>query len=188
MPGPGSGRRALGVDYKPGTEVTGFAMDTGRITAVVTARGSISTPVVVNAAGLGVNTILAMAGAPPLPVTGNRGQVVVTEALPRLLSRPTNIIRQTGHGNILIGCTTEPGSLDRQGSLEDVHALAAKAVKLMPALADVNCIRTWSSPRVWPADGLPILEKGAFPEGLYTVATHSAISLCPSLEKRWRTG
>lgn len=175
--------RKWGAIYKAGTEVTDILTDKGSTIEVVTSNGIISSPIVINAAGMNVNQILAMAKVPPLPVTGNRGQVIVTEPLPRLLTRPTNVVRQTAHGNVLIGCTTEPGSLDRQGSLQDVHDLAAKAIKVIPALADVNCIRTWSSPRVWPEDGLPILSKAASPEGLYTVATHSAISLCPYIGK-----
>ena len=162
-----------------GGEVIGIKTVRRRITKVVTAKGEIATDTVINAAGLGVNHILVMAGADALPVVGNRGQVIVTEPFPRLLARPTNIIRQTVNGNVLLGCTTEPGSSDRQGKLDDVHVLAARSIKVIPALANANCIRTWSSPRVWPVDGLPIFEQTESLWSMYTIATHSAVSLNP---------
>ncbi len=54
---------ALGVEVRTGSAVTGIGTDGGRVTGVETARGRISTPVVVVAAGAWLGELAAMAGA-----------------------------------------------------------------------------------------------------------------------------
>jgi glycine/D-amino acid oxidase-like deaminating enzyme len=171
--------RVHGAESLMNTEVTGFKIASGHIARLITTQGEIRAAAVVNATGLDVNRIQGLAGENVLPVIGSRGQILVTEPVAPLLKRPTSKIRQTANGNVLIGSTTELGSINRQGRLTDVHNLASIAVNVIPALAEVCCIRTWSMPRVWPVDGLPIFECGKEVDNLYTVATHSALSLCP---------
>ncbi|PSR26931.1 MAG: FAD-binding oxidoreductase, partial [Sulfobacillus benefaciens] len=77
----GFARRAqeLGVEIRLGTEVTGIAVEQGRVTGVRTTGGSISSPCVVNAAGPLARSIGAMAGI-DIPVFPYRRSIYVTDA------------------------------------------------------------------------------------------------------------
>ena len=68
--------RALGADVHTETAATGLVIDDGRVSGVRTARGSISTPVVVNAAGPWAKEVGGWAGL-DLPLTISREQDVV---------------------------------------------------------------------------------------------------------------
>ena len=72
--------RRLGVEYAFDTEVIGIDVDNGKITAVKTSRGVISSPLVINCAGPYAGVIGKMAGA-ELPVQPIRRQIVTTGKL-----------------------------------------------------------------------------------------------------------
>ncbi|MBI2868972.1 MAG: FAD-binding oxidoreductase [Chloroflexi bacterium] len=72
--------RELGVSIYEETEATGISLSGGRVKSVATSRGEISTPVVVNAAGLWSDRVGKMAGL-KIPMSVHREQNV-------LLKRP----------------------------------------------------------------------------------------------------
>ncbi len=77
--------RRRGVTIYEKTEVTGIETEAGKVKAVKTEKGSILTPVVVNAAGVWARQIAAMAGI-DLPVFSQRLQALVTEPMPHILN------------------------------------------------------------------------------------------------------
>jgi sarcosine oxidase subunit beta len=81
----GFARRArdLGARIVEGVEVTGFALDRGRVGAVETARGRIATPVAVNAAGPAAARVGRLAGL-DLPVLPRRRHIFFTEPFPAI--------------------------------------------------------------------------------------------------------
>jgi 4-methylaminobutanoate oxidase (formaldehyde-forming) len=71
------GARSRGAEIYTETEVTGITVTNGRVSAVVTNRGTIRTDVVVNAAGIWAPYIGAMAGV-TMPITGIEHQYLLT--------------------------------------------------------------------------------------------------------------
>lgn len=72
------------------TAVTGIRVSRGKVNAVETDRGVISTKIVVNAAGAWAKHIGTMAGC-EIPVSPRRGQVFVTQAIPKRLNHYISI-------------------------------------------------------------------------------------------------
>ena len=75
--------RALGARIVEGVEVTAIEQTGGRVTAVRTARGSVATPVVVNAAGPAAARVARLAGV-SVPVHPRRRHIFFTEPFPEL--------------------------------------------------------------------------------------------------------
>jgi sarcosine oxidase subunit beta len=85
-----------GAELWRGTQVTGIRTASGAITGVVTSRGEVSSPVVVNAAGPWAATVARLAGV-DLPVEPLRRMLVLSEPFPGLPDRlPMMIDMSTG--------------------------------------------------------------------------------------------
>jgi sarcosine oxidase subunit beta len=163
------------------TEVLGIRIEGGRVTAAITDGGTIETDVVVDAAGVQAGVIGQMVGV-EIPVVALRGQVLVTEPLPRILGRPTSGLNQTRDGNFLIGTTHDLGlgTCDRHVEYETIGAIARRAIRILPRLKDVHIIRTFAGVRPWPIDGLPIMgTRPDWPKGFICAVGHSGITLAP---------
>ena len=76
------------------TDVRGIQTSGGKIHAVETDRGIISTKIIVNAAGAWASQIGAMVGC-KIPVIPRRGQVFVTQAVPKRLNHVIGIAEST---------------------------------------------------------------------------------------------
>jgi len=76
------------------TAVRGIRFSKGKVEAVETDRGIISTKVIVNAAGAWAPQIGAMAGC-DVPVIPRRGQVFVTQAVPKRLNHMIGVAETT---------------------------------------------------------------------------------------------
>ncbi|MBQ4825853.1 FAD-binding oxidoreductase [Leisingera sp. HS039] len=131
---------------------------------------------VVLSAGLG-----AMELGPKLgfkaPVRPQRGQVLITEKLPKLINRPSLIARQVDEGGIQIGATNEEVGLDDGVTQPGLSGLAAKAIAAYPALARAQLVRSWGALRILSPDGLPIYQQSPELPGAYLVTCHSGITL-----------
>jgi sarcosine oxidase, subunit beta len=73
----------MGVQCLNNVKVTGIRQAAGKIVAVETNQGAVSTPVVVNAAGPWAGLIGRMAGV-PVPIVPYRRQIMTTNALPEV--------------------------------------------------------------------------------------------------------
>lgn len=154
------GARNLGATVLTHTEVTGIRVDAGRVAGVETATGQVGCDVVVNAAGAWAAEVGRMAGV-EIPVRPVRGQIIGTETLPKVLSACLSTtdcyLAQKGHGEIIIGSTTEEVGFDVGITAEALKTLSAGAVRAVPFLKEVQVKRVWSGLRPGSPDELPIL-------------------------------
>jgi len=178
---------ALGVRVHSDTTVTGITTANGRVTAVETDRGTITTEVVVNAAGAAAGVIGALAGV-VVPVVPMRHQYVVTEALtPPVGEIPT--VRDPDHivymrpeqGGLLVGgYARNPNALDSGTPLAEPRQLFdadnerfaeswAGAQHRVPALRNAEIVKVVNGPEAFTPDGEFILGQTAV-EGLWVAA------------------
>ncbi|MGE5561069.1 MAG: NAD(P)/FAD-dependent oxidoreductase [Chloroflexota bacterium] len=157
--------RRLGVDIETGVEVTGIRVAGGRIVAVETNRGAISTGTVVNCAGPYSQLIGAMAGV-KLPVYSERHQILVTEPVDRLqdpmvmsFSRAF-YVQQSPHGSFIMGFgdPNEPHDAYETGHTWEFLETVAKVITWhLPVISKLRVVRQWSGMYNLTPDRQPIL-------------------------------
>lgn len=167
--------RRLGGIILNGRQVTGITRtDLFRITCAdgteVRARKTVLS------AGLGAAGLGPMMGF-KAPVRPQRGQVLITEKLPKLINRPSLIARQTDEGGIQIGATNEEVGPDDGVTQKGLSGLAAEAITAYPALAQAQLVRSWGALRILSPDGLPIYQESPLMPGAYLVTCHSGVTL-----------
>jgi len=184
------------------THVTGINIVNGKVQGIETTKGRIKADVVVNSAGVYAPAVANMAGI-NLPIIPRRGQIAVTESVPRFLKKVMicnryikskfNLnqvqdslgiglaLEQTKAGNILIGSTREFVGYDRQVTPEGITAVLKYAQRFVPAIGEFNVIRTFAGLRPYTPNNLPILGKVKSIEGLIVAAGHEGdgIALSP---------
>ncbi len=127
-------------------------------------------------AGLGAMSLGPMFGF-KAPIRPQRGQVLITEKLPKLINRPSLIARQVDEGGIQIGATNEEVGLDDHVTQPGLSGLAAEAIAAFPALAEAQLVRSWGALRILSPDGLPIYQESSEMPGAYLVTCHSGVTL-----------
>lgn len=128
------------------------------------------------AAGLGNRELGAQLGM-DVPVSPNRGQILVTERLKPFLHYPTTYVRQTDEGTVQLGDSHESVGLDDGTSSEVMAGIARRAVQCFPRLGQVRLVRAWGALRVMSADGFPIYEASQACPGAVVVSCHSGVTL-----------
>ncbi|XYK82898.1 MAG: NAD(P)/FAD-dependent oxidoreductase [Labrenzia sp.] len=111
------------------------------------------------------------------PIRPQRGQVLITEKLPKLIYRPSLIARQVDEGGVQIGATNEEAGFDDGVTVPGVCELASKAIAAFPALEKAKLVRSWGALRVMSPDGLPIYQESTDYPGAYLITCHSGITL-----------
>lgn len=173
--------RALGVQIEEETPVTDILVVGDRVAGVRTARGEVSAPLVIIAAGPQTRGVGALAGV-ELPVDPYRRMSFITEpfdALPQSL--PMTIDFASGlyfhpesHG-FLFGMANraEPSSFDKTVDeawmVTTVEALAARA----PAFEEASILRGWAGFYEITPDDNPLVGWTGGPEGLAVAAGFS---------------
>ncbi|MBI3976886.1 MAG: FAD-binding oxidoreductase [Chloroflexi bacterium] len=139
---------------------TGIEVQRGAVTAVETDRGRILTRLVVNAAGAWAGQIGRFVGL-DVPVIPSRGQVLVTEPMPRMITRILGgarpSIRQTKSGTFMIGSAREFVGYNKNTEPSMITEFARGVCALYPFLRDANVIRSWAGLRPATPDHLPFL-------------------------------
>lgn len=166
--------KKLGVNFYTYTEVTGFRIEAGSIKAVLTDRGEISTPLVVNATGAYASLISKMLGH-DLPVKPERHQIVVTEPLDSFLKPLVmnffhqSYCQQVVNGSMLIGYGNphEPEGINYNCSWQFIRELAEKVIEQFPIMKNVNVIRHWAGHYGISPDGQPVIGPVPEIEGYY---------------------
>ncbi len=156
--------KELGVKIHTKTEVTDITVSGGNITSVVTDKGTISTPMIFNAAGGHSQEIAAMVDI-DLPINSYRHQILVTEPVehffdPMIISFDYNIyFRQVKHGSILMGCsdTSEKPGYDTTSTLDFIKDITTRSIKIMPKLKKLNVLRQWAGLYNVTPDAMPII-------------------------------
>ncbi len=131
---------------------------------------------IVLAAGLGAAQLGPKLGF-AAPVRPQRGQVLITEKLPKLINRPSLIARQVDEGGIQIGATNEEVGHDDSVTRPGLSGLAQEAIAAYPALAKAQLVRSWGALRVLTPDGLPIYQESGTMPGAFLATCHSGITL-----------
>ena len=112
-----------------------------------------------------------------VPVNPLRGQLLITDRVPRFLPAATLQVRQTGEGTLQIGDSHEDAGLDESATLEIIERLAGRALRIFPHLAGVRLNRAWGALRVMTPDGVPIYQRSREHPGAYAVSCHSGVTL-----------
>lgn len=131
---------------------------------------------VVLCAGLGALKLGSALGF-STPIRPQRGQVLITEKMPRIMHRPSDVIRQVNEGGVQIGASAEEVGFDSSETLPVTAQLAADAVTLFPQLEQANLLRSWGALRIMSPDGLPIYQQSSLYPGASFVTCHSGITL-----------
>jgi glycine/D-amino acid oxidase-like deaminating enzyme len=93
------------------------------------------------------------------PIRSQRGQVMITEKLPKLINRPSLIARQRDEGGIQIGATNKQVGLDNGITQPGLSGLAADAIAAFPDLEKAQLVRSWGALRITSPDGLPMYQE-----------------------------
>ncbi|WP_248807069.1 cyanide-forming glycine dehydrogenase subunit HcnC [Pseudomonas sp. MWU13-2100] len=154
--------RQNGVDLFFNTNVTGVLHQGGRVSGVRTAeQGTFHCATLINAAGAWAAELSEQATGIRLPVKPVKGQILLTERMPKLLegclTTSDCYMAQKDNGEILIGSTTEDKGFDVSTTFPEVAGLVQGAMRCVPQLKEINLKRCWAGLRPGSPDELPIL-------------------------------
>ncbi|MFF7109431.1 cyanide-forming glycine dehydrogenase subunit HcnC [Pseudomonas sichuanensis] len=169
--------RQNGVDLYPNVNITGVLHEGSRIKGVRTAEaGEFHCHTLINAAGAWAAELSEWATGLSIPVKPVKGQIVLTERLPKLLdgciTTSDCYMAQKDNGEILIGSTTEEKGFDVSNTFPEISGLVQGAIRCVPELAQVNLKRTWAGLRPGSPDELPILGPVDNVEGYFNACGH----------------
>ena len=143
---------ARGARFRIHTAVTGTEALRGGGFVVTTTGGTIRAQRIVNAAGPWAGGLAAMVGA-ALPVEGHVIQATVTERREPILDqliqhvRPALSLKQTTFGTFMIGggwpAAIDPATGRPTINPDSVTGNLGVALRVLPALRDVQIVRTW---------------------------------------------
>lgn len=154
-------------DIRPSAQ--GFNIESGDNVRVQAGR-------VVIAAGLGATALAANIGI-RLPLSPERGQILVTDRVAPFLDRPSGAIRQTCEGTVLFGSSHEDAGFSTGTDVDTIARLCHLGVRLFPALAAARAVRAWGALRIMTPDGLPVYEESKSCPGAFAVTCHSGVTL-----------
>ncbi|WP_246226309.1 NAD(P)/FAD-dependent oxidoreductase [Chelativorans xinjiangense] len=143
---------------------------------IVTDKETFAAEKVVLAAGLSTPGLAAPLGM-RVPLKPQRGQILVTERMRPFLPFPASGLRQTGEGTVTIGATQEDVGLDISTTVSAASRLAARAVRIVPALEHATIVRQWSGLRIKSPDGAPIYDRSRRYPGAFVASCHSGVTL-----------
>lgn len=140
----------MGVHIHQMTTVEDILVENGKVTGVVTDRGTVKTGIVLNATAGWCTTIADMAGV-SLPITTFPLQACVSEPLKPFLnsiivSGSLHVyVSQSDRGELVMGAAVDPfASYSMKGSLGFTEGLAGHILELFPSLSHVRILRQWA--------------------------------------------
>ncbi len=166
---------AIGASYRPGGKAAAIAPVSGGF-RVAADGGAYAAPRVVLAAGLG-NPALAETLGWKLPVRPQRGQILVTERLPRFLDYPVQGVRQTEEGSVMLGSSQEEVGYDNGTTPEVLRTIAGRAQRMFPRLNHARVVRAWGALRILAPDEFPVYQTLPGHDGAMVATCHSGVSL-----------
>ena len=180
---------AAGAEIWRGTEVTGIESANGRITGVTTTRGSVSSRVVVNAAGPQAGLVARLAGV-ELPVLPYRRHIFIAKPPPGVdWDRPSDGVARVPATRVLVidfettfyfhreganllfgmGDPAEPSGFDMTVRWDFLDEVTRVALGRLPALADAEVSHAWAGLYEMTPDAMPIIAPSPEPRGLYFI-------------------
>ena len=153
----------MGIEIHPHTEVHAIETDNGRVSAVRTSRGRVTTETVVNATSGWCSTIARMVGV-DLPIVSHPLQACVTEPLKPFLDKVIVsatlhvYVNQTDRGEVVIGAEIDPyASYNVASTLPTLEMMASHALELFPILEEARVLRQWAGICDMTPDFSPII-------------------------------
>ncbi|MBF0277924.1 MAG: FAD-dependent oxidoreductase [SAR324 cluster bacterium] len=169
------GFQKRGGDYRPGHWVEDIQKD-GSGFLVKTPKQHFRAQKLVIASGLATTKLSNMVGM-AVPVSPQKGQVLVTERTSKLFPFATGGIRQNANGNFMFGASHEDTGIEIGTSTDILKVLVSRALRIFPVLENLQLVRTWAGLRVLTPDQKPVYcESEEFP-GAFAVTSHSGVSL-----------
>lgn len=181
-----------------------------RVKSVVTDRGTFNTKKIVNCAGVWSPKIAEMVGV-HIPIKPRKGMVLISEKTPfqiasqkvhefgYMLSKFEDIqfkrnvselvekhnvaftIEPTDAHNFLVGGHRAFAGYGVHSEIEVMRAIAERAIRFLPILKEINCIRAYAGVRPWVEDHLPIVSEVEEVPGFFIASGHEGdgISMAP---------
>ncbi len=177
---------ALGAERLQGCEVRGFIHAGDRVTGVETSFGPLAADMVVVAAGVGGEALLAEIGV-RLPMANKIGLIVHTRpvrpVIRHIVLTPEIHFRQEADGRLIAGEIFSGGGPHEGMIGRDPRGLAALILDRLrarlPAVDGITLGSLMLGLRPTPVDGLPVVGRARGIEGVYLAAMHSGITLGP---------
>jgi sarcosine oxidase subunit beta len=177
--------QAAGAAIERGTEVTGIRVESGRIAAIETSRGTIETRVVVNAAGPHARQVGRLAGV-DVPVEPYRRHIFIAAfdtsapggGSPRAPSSRILVIdfettfyfHREGAGLLFgMGDRGETPTFDTTVQWDFLPQVIDVAVRRLPALADASISHAWAGLYEMSPDGNPIIGPTCGVDGCFLI-------------------
>ncbi len=144
--------RRLGVSFQFGESACGLVMDGSRVTGVRTGTGTVSTPMVVNAAGAYAAEVAAWAGV-DLPVKPVRRHCFTTEPLPMaredlpmIVDMKSGVYMHRESGGMLLGYANpeEPEGFNLAVNWDLLERIVEPAMHRVPALEAAQISNGWA--------------------------------------------
>jgi sarcosine oxidase, subunit beta len=153
----------LGVDICAGVEVTGFLIESGRVSGVRTSAGNISAGKVHVAVGGYSSEVARMLGV-KFPVVTIPMQVMTTELMAPFLDHYVASPRlhwytqQTLKGDLILGGQLDPWqSWNSYTTWEECSERVASILEYFPSLAHARVVRSWSGLCDCTGDSAPVM-------------------------------
>ena len=152
-----------GIDLIQNCEVTGFAIERGRVVGVETSRGRIATGKV-GLAAAGHSSVLAELAGFRLPVQSHPLQALVSELLQPVhptvvMSNHVHVyVSQAHKGELVMGAGVDAyNGYGQRGAFHVIEEQMAAAVELFPIFARAHLLRTWGGIVDVTLDASPII-------------------------------
>lgn len=175
--------RQWGVELSEQTSALQFDQRGGRITGVVTDRGTISADAVCLATGAWTEALAAQLGL-ILGVYPVRGQMLLYRCerspLSHIISEGPRYIVPRDDGHVLVGSTEEDVGFDKCTTDIALAELRQFAVSLAQPLASAEVIASWAGLRPHAVDGFPYIGRVPHLENCVVAAGHYRAGLSTS--------
>ncbi|WP_052280612.1 NAD(P)/FAD-dependent oxidoreductase [Nocardia vulneris] len=166
-----------------------------RLIGVHTTRGPRHADIVINAAGPWSAAVGGLLGA-PIAVRPRRGDVLITAPLPPTVFhkvydadyvgavgssdtalQSSAVVESTRGGPLLLGSSRRQCGFDNRLRPDSLAAIARKAIRLYPALADVAIMRAYGGFRPYVDDHLPVIGPDPRLPGLWHATGHEGAGI-----------
>lgn len=156
------------------TPVMSLLTDRGRVIGLEVPGGEVRADCVVNAGGAWAGLL---SGAPRLPISPVRGQIVCLDASAdanrprRFLHSPDCYLVPRRDGTLIVGSTLERVGYDTNVTAEGISGLIQRASRVLPSLLRYPVLAVWAGLRPGTPDDLPILGETSLP-GYFLATGH----------------
>lgn len=175
-----------GVRLVTDTTVTSLDINHGRISGIVTTRGSVGANNVVIAGGAWVSILgVPDKALPDIGIEPVRGQMLCFDANPpvarHVIYSPRGYVVPRRDGRLLAGSTTEFAGFDCRVTAAGIQSITNAALEICPMVSRLSLAASWAGLRPRAADGLPVLGPCAEIAGVFYATGHyrNGILLAP---------